>query len=119
MNPDLCSHATVDLTNDVTNLEFTSDLPHSEPEIQQATSSINVEPGSNISGQRRPQLQTGTTEKRLLSFSIVRNIFQRFSVSYSHLSNLPLIVRNIYWARCSEMSEAPDFIIFDLNRHIF
>ena len=69
-----------DLSNDDTNLEFTSNLTRGQPEIQQATSSINVET-SNISGPRRPQPQTGTPKKRMFSFSIVRNIFKCSSVS--------------------------------------
>jgi len=69
------------LGNDPSNLE--SDLTRSQPEIQQTTSSINVEPDSDIT---RPQPQTGTTKKSMFSFSTIRNIFRRSSVSYSLLS---------------------------------
>ena len=85
LDPESSSHETVDLGNDSSNLEFTSHLSRNQPEIQQATSSINGGPDSNISGPKRPQPQTGSTNRGMFSFSAVRNIFQRSSVSYSLL----------------------------------
>ena len=84
--PDSSIHETVNLGNDSSNLEFTSDLTRSQPEIQPATSSINVEPDSTIT---RPQPQTGTKKKSMFSFSTIRNIFRRSSVSYSLLVTCP------------------------------